>query len=69
MLKSAKKLTIVYTDHFITLDIVCQLSLTSITSINKMNLQLICISKYLQRFYLNIQHKADKTNIVSDASF
>ena len=66
MLKSAKKSMIVYTDHFTTLDIVCQFSLTLITSIDKINLQLIHISKYLQRFCLNIQHKAEKINIVSD---
>ena len=41
MLKSAKKLTIVYTDHSVTLDIVCQSSLTLTTSIDKINLWLI----------------------------
>ena len=66
MLKSAEKLTIVYTDHFITLDIVCQFSLTLITSIDKINLQLVCNSKYLQQFYLDVRHKTGKTNIVSD---
>ena len=66
MLKSAEKLTIVYTDHSVTLSIVCQFSLTSTIFINKMNLQLVCISEYLQRFCLDIQHKADKINIVSD---
>ena len=66
MLKSAEKLTIVYTDHSVTLSMVCQFSLTSTTFINKMNLQLVHISEYLQRFCLNIQHKAGKINIVSD---
>ena len=69
MLKLAEKSTIVYTDYFTTLDIVCQFSLTSITSIDKMNLQLVCISKYLQRFCLDVQHKAGKINIVSDTLF
>ena len=66
MLKSAEKLTIVYTDHSATLNIVHQFSLTSATSIDKLNLQLVWVSKYLQRFCLNIWHKVDKINIVSD---
>ena len=66
MLKSAEKLTIVYTDYSVTLDIVYQCSLTSTISIDKLNLQLVWVSEYLQRFCLNIQHKTDKTNIVSD---
>lgn len=66
MLKSAEKLMIIYTDHFTTLNIVQQFSLTSITFINKMNLQLVCASEYLQRFCLDVQHKANKVNIVSD---
>ena len=66
MLKLAEKLTIVYTDHFIILDIVCQFSLILITSIDKINLQLVCISEYLQQFHLDIRHKTGKTNIVSD---
>ena len=69
MLKSAEKLIVVYTDHSVTLDIVCQFSLTLMTLIDKMNLHLICVSKYLQRFCLNVHHKADKINIVSDALF
>ena len=67
MLESAEKLTIVYTDHSATLGIVCQSSLTLTTLIDKMNLQLVCISEYLQRFHLDVQHKAGKVNIVSDA--
>ena len=47
MLESAEKLIIIYTDHSITLSKVHQLSLISITSIDKMNLQLICISEHL----------------------
>ena len=66
MLESSEKLTIIYTNHFITLSIVYQSSLTSITSIDKINLQLIHISEYLQRFCLDIQHKAGKINIISD---
>ena len=64
MLESAEKLTIIYTDHFITLSIVHQSSLTSITSIDKINLQLVYVSEYLQRFCLNVWHKKGKTNIV-----
>ena len=66
MLKSAEKLTIVYTDYFTTLSIVCQFSLTSMTSLDKLNLQLVWVSEYLQRFCLDIWHKMSKINIVSD---
>ena len=66
MLKLAEKLTIVYTDHSATLSIFCQFSLTLTTSIDKLNLQLVWVSEYLQRFCLNIWHKADKINIVLD---
>ena len=66
MLESAEKLTIVYTDHSTTLDIVQQSSLTSTVSIDKLNLQLVCASEYLQRFHLDIRHKAGKANIVPD---
>ena len=69
MLKSAENSTIVYTDYFITLNIVCQFSWISTTLIDKINLQLVCISEYLQRFCLNVWHKADKINIVSDTLF
>ena len=69
MLKSAEKLTIVYTDHSVTLNIVHQLSLTLMTLIDKINLQLICISEYLQQFHLEVQYKADKMNILSDTLF
>ena len=47
MLKSAEKLTIIYTDHSATLSIVCQFSLTLMTSIDKLNLQLVWVSEYL----------------------
>ena len=67
MLKSAKKPTIVYTDHSATLGIVRQSSLTLMTLIDKMNLQLVHVSEYLQRFHLDVQHKAGKVNIVPDA--
>ena len=69
MLKSAERLTIVYTDHSVTLSIVHQFSLTLTIFIDKMNLQLVCVNKYLQRFHLNIQHKVGKINIVSDTLF
>ena len=54
MLKSAEKLTIVYTDHSVTLNIVHQSSLTLMTLIDKINLQLICISEYLQQFCFEV---------------
>lgn len=61
----AEHITIIYTDHFAAVFIVCQLSLNTI-NINKLNLWLVQASEYLQRFCLNVQYKFDKINIVSD---
>ena len=61
-------LIVMYTDHDAALRIVKQISLTTF-SIDKLNLRLIRISDYLQRFNLNIRHKLDKQHIVFDALF
>ena len=37
--------------------------------INKMNLQLICVSDYIQRFNLKIYYKSSKIHIVSNVFF
>ena len=68
MIKSVIKVTIIYTDHFITVNIVCQLSL-SITLTEKMNLHSIWASEYLQCFCLNVHYKSDKFNVISDMLF
>jgi len=55
--------TIIYIDHKVNVKIIKQISLF-IMSTKKLNLYLICASKYLQHFNLNIHHKSDKQHIV-----
>ena len=58
--------TIIYIDHEIALDIITQITLT-IIFIDKLNLKLIRVFDYIQRFNLNIRHKLDKQHVVSNA--
>ena len=57
--------TIVYIDHESALDIVNQITMTTI-SIDQLNLRLVRVSDYIQRFNFDIRHKSDKQHIVSD---
>ena len=66
LIKAASKPTIIYIDHSTVIDIVRQSNINT-TSTKKLNLRLIRASKYLQRFRIELRHKADKTNIVPDA--
>lgn len=67
MIESIKKSsTIVYIDHFVSVSIVKQYFLTS-TNTNKLNLRLVRASQYLFAFELDVRHKSDKQNIVSNA--
>ena len=59
---------VVYTNHDVALDIVKQIFFSS-SSTNKLNLRLIRVSNYFQRFNLDIRHKSDKQHIVSNALF
>lgn len=66
MMKSIKKsLTIVYIDHSVSIFIVKRYSLTS-TNTNQLNLRLVRASQYLSIFELNVRHKLDKQNVISD---
>jgi len=58
-------LTIIHTDHEANVKIVKQIFL-SMMLIKKQNLCLMCASKYLQHFNLNIHHKSEKQHIVLD---
>ena len=51
--------TIVYIDHEFALDIVNQITMTTI-SIDKLNLRFVRASDYIQRFNLDIRHKSNK---------
>ena len=66
MIEAAIHIIIIYTNHSITITIIKQINL-NITSIEKLNLRLIHISKYLQRFRLNIRYKLEKSNMILDA--
>ena len=59
---------IIYTDHETALSIIKQTTFTS-SFTNKLNLRLMCVSNYIQRFDLNIRHKSNRTHIVSNALF
>ena len=65
MIETVKHTMIVYIDHFITVFIVWQFSLNTV-NMKKLNLHLVCVSEYLQWFWLNIHYKSDKINIISD---
>jgi hypothetical protein len=66
MIESFKKLTILFTDHESALRIVKQTSLI-ISFIDRLNLRLIRVFEYIQRFNIIIKHKSGKQHIVSDA--
>ena len=57
---------IIYTDYSAVMSISWQISLL-LLSINKLNLHLVQASQYLLQFNLKVRHKAEKSNIVSDA--
>ena len=60
------KSIIVYTDHDVALGLVKQITLIT-TSTNKLNLRLIRVFDYIQRFNLKFRHKLEKQHIVLNA--
>lgn len=65
MIKFSKLPTLIFTDHSAALGIGKQ-TLLSTLLINKLNLRLIRIFEYLQRFNIEIYHKPGKQHIVPD---
>ena len=65
IIESTELLTIIYIDYFITIDITHQ-TILSTTLINKLNLRLIRISDYIQRFSLTLKYVFNKINIIPD---
>ena len=59
---------IMFIDHDAALEIIKQTFL-SISSIDKLNLKLIRVFDYIQRFNLLIKHKPEKLRLISDALF
>lgn len=54
-------------DHLAITDILQQSSITSTTSIMRVNLRLVWASQFLQQFKLDIRYKSGKEHIISDA--
>ena len=65
LVEISKHNIIVYTNHFIIVRIFKQTFL-KIISINKLNLQLVQASQYIQNFHLQIFHKLEKTHLIFD---
>ena len=65
MIKSSSIFIIIYIDHDIALKIVKQITFI-ISSINKLNLRLIKIFNYVQRFNLKIRYKFEIQHVIFD---
>ena len=65
LVKVSKHDIIVYTNHFTIVKIFKQTFL-KIISIDKLNLQLVQASQYIQNFYLQIFHKSEKMHLIFD---
>ena len=69
MIESSECLsTIIYIDHSAAVSISRQTSFTTFST-DKLNLRLIKASQYLSEFNLQVRHKVDKSNIVSNVFF
>ncbi len=66
MIKSFKYSTIIYINHDVNSIIIAIIKL-SIISTNRLNMKLIRVSMYFFQFRLNIRHRSEKFNVVSDA--
>lgn len=66
MMRFSKHLTMIYIDHDVNATIADQITLST-TNIDKLNMKLIRASIYLSQFRLEIRHRSEKSNIVSDA--
>ena len=66
MIKSAKRITVIFTNHVANAFIVKQTTLNS-DNIDKLNLRFVRVSAYFSQFDIDVKYKADKINIVSNA--
>ena len=66
MIKNFKHVTIIYTDHEINSSIVVETKL-NITNIDKLNMKLIRAFIYFSQFRIEMRHRFDKFNIISNA--
>ena len=67
-IESFTSFIVIYIDHDVTLNIVNQITF-SFFSTNKLNLRLIRVNDYIQRFDLDIRHKSNKFHLVSNVLF
>ena len=65
MIESILLSTIIYTDHETTLSIFKQISLSTFST-DKLNLRIVKIFEYIQRFELIIRHKFEKLHLIFD---
>ena len=65
-MESSKLPICIYTNHRASLGITKQTSLATI-SIEHLNLQLVCASKYIQRFNVELHYKEGKSNTIPNA--
>lgn len=66
MIKLFKYFTIIYIDHGINSTIAIETRF-NIININELNIKLIRISTYFSQFRLEIRHRIEKSNVISDA--
>ena len=66
LIEFSKSRVVIYTNHFVTIDIAKQGSLTT-TSTVRLNLRLVRAFQYIQRFELDVRHKPEKRNVIPDA--
>ena len=66
MIKSSKHSTVIYTNHETNSAIAAEIKLST-TNIDKLNMKLIRASTYLFQFRLEVRHRFEKFNIISNA--
>lgn len=66
MIETSTQITVIYTDHEANLSIATKTKLNTI-NIDKLNMKLIKTFIYLSQFAIEVQHRFDKFNIISNA--
>jgi hypothetical protein len=66
MIKSSKHSIVIYIDHEIISVITAIIKLIT-SSTDRLNMKLIRVFMYLSQFRLNIRHRSEKSNVISDA--
>ena len=69
LIEFSKFSVIIQIDHSATIDICKQKLITNTNFFIRSNIRLVRISQYLSQFSLDVRHKFDKDNVVSDALF